>query len=46
MIGIIEEVIEQPHQILLTIQINGKEALIPLHEETLDNIDHTKKALM
>lgn len=42
-IGIIEEVIEQPHQVLLTIRINGKEALIPLHEETLDNIDHTKK---
>lgn len=42
-VGVIEEVIEQPHQVLLTIKINGKEALIPLHEETLDNIDHTKK---
>jgi len=42
-IGIIDEVIEQPHQVLLTIKINGKEALIPLHEETLDNIDRKKK---
>jgi 16S rRNA processing protein RimM len=42
-VGVIEEVIEQPHQVLLTIKINGKEALIPLHEETLDNIDHAKK---
>jgi 16S rRNA processing protein RimM len=42
-LGIIDEVIEQPHQVLLTIKINGKEALIPLHEETLDNIDHIKK---
>jgi 16S rRNA processing protein RimM len=42
-LGIIDEVIEQPHQVLLTIKINGKEALIPLHEETLDNIDRKKK---
>jgi 16S rRNA processing protein RimM len=42
-LGVIEEVIEQPHQVLLTIKINGKEALIPLHEETLDNIDRKKK---
>jgi 16S rRNA processing protein RimM len=42
-IGKIEEVIEQPHQVLLSIQYNDNEALIPLHEETLDNIDHKKK---
>lgn len=42
-IGIIEEVIEQPHQVLLTIKINNKEVLIPLHEETLNKIDHKKK---
>jgi len=39
----IEEVIEQPHQVLLRILLNGNEALIPLHEETLDGIDHKKK---
>lgn len=39
----IEEVINQPHQILLRITLKGKEALIPLHEESLDKIDHAKK---
>jgi 16S rRNA processing protein RimM len=42
-IGPIEEVIEQPHQVLLRIDLQGKEALVPLHEETLEKIDHTKK---
>jgi 16S rRNA processing protein RimM len=41
-LGPIEEVIEQPHQVLLRILFHGKEALIPLHQETLDNIDHKK----
>ena len=42
-LGPIEEVIEQPHQVLLRISLDGKEALIPLHAETLDGIDHKKK---
>jgi 16S rRNA processing protein RimM len=42
-LGPIEEVIEQPHQVLLRISLDGKEALIPLHAETLDKIDHKKK---
>lgn len=42
-VGSIEEVIEQPHQVLLRITINNKEALIPLHEETLKKIDQKKK---
>jgi len=41
-IGKIDEVREQPHQVLLQINIQGKEVLIPLHEETLVNIDHKK----
>jgi 16S rRNA processing protein RimM len=41
-IGKIAEVIEQPHQLLLQIIIQNKEALIPLHKETLVNIDHKK----
>ena len=41
-IGKIDEVIEQPHQVLLQINVKGKEALIPLHKETLINIDHKK----
>ncbi len=39
----IEEVINQPHQILLRITIKAKEVLIPLHEASLDRIDHEKK---
>lgn len=42
-LGPVEEVIEQPHQVLLRISLDGKEALIPLHAETLQSIDHTKK---
>ncbi len=38
-IGIIEEVIEQPHQILCSILYNGKEALIPIHEDSLEKVD-------
>lgn len=42
-LGPIEEVMEQPHQVLLRITLNGNEALIPLHEETLHKIDRKKK---
>ncbi len=38
-IGTIEEVIEQPHQVLLKITYQSKEALIPLHDQTLQKID-------
>ena len=38
-IGSIEEVIEQPHQILCSIIYNGKEALIPIHEDSLEKVD-------
>ncbi len=42
-LGEIIEIIEQPHQVLCTIMYKGKEALIPLHEESLKAIDHKKK---
>lgn len=42
-LGKITEVIEQPHQVLLQIIIDEKEVLIPLHDETLININHKKK---
>lgn len=42
-LGPIVEVIEQPHQILCTILTGGKEALIPLHEQSLLSIDRKKK---
>jgi 16S rRNA processing protein RimM len=41
----VEEVIEQPHQILLKITLSVSEALIPLHEETLKKIDRKKKEI-
>ncbi|MCE2833730.1 MAG: 16S rRNA processing protein RimM [Chitinophagaceae bacterium] len=34
------EVIEQPHQILLRGEVEGKEVLLPLNESTLVEIDH------
>ena len=42
-LGEVCEVIEQPHQVLLRIVVSGKEALIPLHQETLNKIDHKRK---
>ncbi len=45
LIGVINEVIEQPHQVLLTVDYKGKEAYLPMHEESLLKIDHKKKAV-
>ena len=42
-IGEVIEVIEQPHQLLCSIIFNGKEALIPIHEEVLEKIDKKKR---
>ncbi|MBB1283543.1 16S rRNA processing protein RimM [Flavisolibacter sp. BT320] len=41
-LGKILEVIEQPHQVLCRIDLNGKEAFIPLHEETIVKVDKKK----
>jgi len=38
-LGEILEVIEQPHQVLCRIDLAGKEALIPMHEQTLRRVD-------
>jgi 16S rRNA processing protein RimM len=45
-LGEILEVIEQPHQLLCMIMLDGKEALIPVHEETLQKIDKKNKKLI
>lgn len=45
-LGEILEVIEQPHQLLCRLDIQGKEVLIPLHEEFLQQIDHKKKQVI
>jgi len=43
LLGKIVEVIEQPHQLLCRLEIKGKEVLIPLHESSLEKVDHKKK---
>lgn len=45
-IGKIVEVIEQAHQMLCRIEINKKEVLIPLNEDTLKKIDHKKSEVI
>jgi len=45
-LGEIIEVIEQPHQILCRIELNKKEAYIPLHEETIRKIDKKKQQVI
>jgi 16S rRNA processing protein RimM len=42
-LGEILEVIEQPHQLLCRLEIKGKEVLIPLHEGSLQKVDHKKR---
>ncbi|GAA4319009.1 ribosome maturation factor RimM [Flaviaesturariibacter amylovorans] len=42
-LGPILEVIEQPHQVLCRIEIESKEALIPLNESTIRSVDHKKR---
>lgn len=44
-IGVIQEVIEQPHQLMVTILYQGQEAYIPLHEESLKGVNHAKKTV-
>ena len=45
-LGEILELVEQPHQLLCRLDMKGKEVLIPLHEQTLKKINHTKKEVM
>jgi 16S rRNA processing protein RimM len=44
-LGEVCEVIEQPHQVLCKIMLNGKEALIPVHEDSLEKIDKKNRKL-
>lgn len=44
-LGEILEIIEQPHQVLCRIDLEGKEALIPLHQDTLLEIDQDEKKI-
>lgn len=42
-LGKVEEVIEQPHQVLLKTTFKEKEILVPVHLETLNGIDRKSK---
>jgi 16S rRNA processing protein RimM len=42
-LGEIIEVIEQPHQVLCAILLEGKEALIPIHGDSLDKMDQKNR---
>lgn len=44
-LGEVVEVIEQPHQILCTLMLDGKEVLIPIHEGSLEKIDKKNRKL-
>jgi len=44
-LGEVCEVIEQPHQVLCKIMLNDKEALIPIHEDSLEKIDKKNRKL-
>lgn len=45
-LGEILELIEQPHQLLCRLEIKGKEVLIPLHQESLQKVNHKKKEVV
>jgi 16S rRNA processing protein RimM len=46
-LGPILEVIEQPHQVLCRLEMETKEVLIPINEQTLNKVDHkTRKVLL
>jgi 16S rRNA processing protein RimM len=44
-LGEVCEVIEQPHQVLCKIMLDGKEALLPVHEDSLQKIDKRNRKL-
>jgi 16S rRNA processing protein RimM len=45
-LGPILEIIEQPHQILCRLEIDSKEVLVPINNNTLDKVDHAKRVVM
>ena len=45
-LGPILEIIEQPHQVLCRLEINGKEVLTPINEQTLVKVDHKSRNVL
>jgi len=44
-LGEVLEVVEQPHQVLCRIVMDGKEVLVPVHENSLEKIDTKNRKL-
>jgi 16S rRNA processing protein RimM len=45
-LGEILEVIEQPHQLLCRIDLDGKDALIPIHQDSLKKVDKKNRKIV
>lgn len=45
-VGEITEVVEMPHQLLCKVNYKGAEALIPLHEDSLEKIDRRNRKVI
>ena len=45
-LGPILEVIEQPHQVLCRLEIDTREVLIPINEQTLKKVDHKNRSIL
>jgi 16S rRNA processing protein RimM len=45
-LGPVLEVIEQPHQVICRLEIDSKEVLIPINEQTLKKVDHKNRSLL
>ena len=45
-VGEITEVVEMPHQLLCKVNYKGAEALIPLHEDTLQKVDRRNRKVI
>ena len=43
--GFVNKIIEMPQQFLLSIDLNGKEILVPIVDEIVKNIDHKTKTI-
>ena len=44
-LGVIEDVLELPSHFVAIINLDNREVLVPLNEETIRSIDHTKRSI-
>jgi 16S rRNA processing protein RimM len=45
-LGPVLEIIEQPHQVLCRLEIDTREVLIPINEQTLRKVDHKNRSIL